>query len=292
MSGAANHCSCGAETAPARLFDITSRTSSARSTLRRCAECGSLFPESLPRPPEAEREYDIGSGERAGWRRVARRLVDLTRRRYVERAVPATAIRILDFGCGAGGYLAAVAVEGREAFGVDPIRPAAIGKAWRWIAVDDMERFAPFDWITLGHVLEHLDDPAGVLSRLAGLLAPGGGLWLATPNADSFIFEVAEAAARDIDYPRHREIFARAGLERVLETVGFSVTWVSAPRVNAILNVATTAGQMRPGQFTLLMRTWLALAMHLLTSRTSRDAKSPELIALCRIRAADPFPAR
>jgi len=266
--------------------------------LLRCGACGSLFPQALPALPEAERLYDTGPGERAGWRRLARRLVDLTRRRYVDRAIPATARRVLDFGCGAGDYLAGAAAQGLEAFGVDPIEPGEAGKAWRWIVADDLERFGPFDWITLGHVLEHLDDPARVLSRLTALLAPGGGLWIATPNADSFIFAVARGAARDVDYPRHREVFARAGLERRLRAAGLDVTWISPPRVNAVLNVAATAGQVIGGsgspsrRLLTLARLWLALTTHLAKPRRYRDAESPELIALCRVRPADRSRAR
>jgi len=290
MPGAPNHCSCGAESAPTRLFEIASPTSSARSILLRCGTCGSLFPEALPAASEAERRYDLGPDKRAWWRRLARRLVDLTRRRYIDRAIPATARRVLDYGCGAGGYLARVAVAGREAFGVDPIEPGETAKSWRWIVTDDMERLGPYDWITLGHVLEHLDDPARVLARLTALLAPAGGLWIATPNAESFLFDVARGAARDVDYPRHREVFARAGLEQRLRAAGLDITWVSPPRVNAVLNVATTARQIvdAPGP----ARLWLALAAHLLKSRRYRDAQSPELIALCRIRSADRFRAR
>jgi SAM-dependent methyltransferase len=267
--------------------------------LLRCGACGSLFPEALPALPEAERQYDIGPVKSAWWRRLARSLLDLTRRRYVDRAVPTTARRVLDYGCGAGAYLVRVAVEGREAFGVDPIRPTGTGTAWRWIAAGDMARFAPCDWITLGHVLEHLDDPARVLSCLTALLAPGGGLWIATPNADSFIFDVARGAARDVDYPRHREVFARAGLEQRLRAAGLDIIWVSAPRVNAALNVATTAAQLiaEPGpplarRLLALARLWLALVAHLLKSRRYRDRESPELIALCQVRPADRFRAR
>ncbi len=258
----------------------------------RCDACGSLYPETLPALPEAERRYDIGPDRRAPWRRLARRLVDLTRPRYVDRAIPATARRVLDYGCGAGAYLTSVALQGREAFGVDPIRPGEHGAPWRWIAIDDLERAGPFDWITLGHVLEHLDDPAGVLSRLAAMLAPGGGLWIATPNADSFLFGAAGGAARDVDYPRHREIFSRAGLERLLGGAGLGTTWLSPPRVNAVLNAATTAGQMRPVRIVTLVRLWAALARHLLTPRRRRDAESPELVVLCRISPADPSRAR
>jgi SAM-dependent methyltransferase len=255
----------------------------------RCPACGSLFPERLPTAPEPERLYDLGPRRRPGWRLLARRLLDLSRRDYVERAVPADARRVLDFGCGSGEYLTRIAAPGRLGFGVDPIEPGGGEGRWRWIEPGEMERHAPFDWITLGHVLEHLDDPTGVLSRLAGLLAPGGGLWIATPNADSFIFRIAQGLARDVDYPRHRTIFARAGLERRLAEAGLAVTWRSPPRVNAVLNVATSTAR---GPAVVRARAWLALAAHLLAPRRGRDAVSPELIAVCRVRPANPSRVR
>jgi hypothetical protein len=62
--------------------------------------------------------------------------------------------------------------------------------------------------------------------------------------------------------------------------------------VNAVLNVATTARQIRSGPIMRRGRLWLALAIHLLKSRPYRDAESPELVAVCRIRPADPFQVR
>jgi SAM-dependent methyltransferase len=286
------HCRCGAGIEPTRLFEIASRTSAARTMLLRCDACGSLFPEALPTTTEPERQYDVAPRARSTGRRLARALADLTRRAYVGRALPASARRVLDFGCGAGAYLASVAARGRETFGVDPVTPDEVAETWRWISEGDLERFAPFDWITLGHVIEHLDAPAHVLSRLVATLAPGGGLWLATPNADSFIFRFAGAAARDVDYPRHREIFSRDGLERRLRAAGLCVTWLSAPRLNAVLNVATTAGQIGPRRPMVLARLWLALTAHLLKPRRFRDAESPELVAVCRIRPAAPSSVR
>ena len=42
-----------------------------------------------------------------------------------------------------------------------------------------------FRAVTLSHVIEHLHDPVGELRRIHRLLAPGGRVWIATPNLQS-----------------------------------------------------------------------------------------------------------
>ena len=39
-----------------------------------------------------------------------------------------------------------------------------------------------YDFIVLGEVIEHLDDPKAILTKLSNLLAPGGLLWVTTPT--------------------------------------------------------------------------------------------------------------
>lgn len=43
----------------------------------------------------------------------------------------------------------------------------------------------PFDSIILEHVLEHVDDPVGLLKQVRNWLAPGGKLFLGVPNGNS-----------------------------------------------------------------------------------------------------------
>lgn|SRR5574343_219883 len=56
------------------------------------------------------------------------------------------------------------------------------------------EQFSPakrYDNIFLIHTLEHLDQPVELLRRLAGWLAPGGRLFVATPNAHAASRQIA-----------------------------------------------------------------------------------------------------
>ncbi|HMJ48819.1 MAG TPA: class I SAM-dependent methyltransferase [Ferruginibacter sp.] len=41
-----------------------------------------------------------------------------------------------------------------------------------------------FDLIVMGFVLEHVDDPVGILSRYKNFLSPGGKMFVAVPNAE------------------------------------------------------------------------------------------------------------
>jgi 2-polyprenyl-3-methyl-5-hydroxy-6-metoxy-1,4-benzoquinol methylase len=46
----------------------------------------------------------------------------------------------------------------------------------------DYEDTNKYDFIVLGEVLEHLDEPKEILVKLSKLLKPGGLLWITTPT--------------------------------------------------------------------------------------------------------------
>jgi SAM-dependent methyltransferase len=271
--------------------DLNFAATAERGRLMRCEACGSLYPDRFPAPDALAAVYGgyyTGRGRRHALRAWLGRL---GRRRYLERHTPAGAGRILDFGCGGGAFLARMAIARPTAllFGTDRIRPRGPVVGHVWLDPEDLGRAAPADWITLGHVLEHVTAPAELVARLAKILGPGGGLWIATPNADSFLFRTAGAWARDVDFPRHREIFSRRGLRRLLADAGLGVSFTPAPRVNAVLNTLSTIGNIlrdrelpRARRLLRACATLLALARHCLSGRQRREGESPELIAICR----------
>jgi SAM-dependent methyltransferase len=144
------------------------------------------------------------------------------------RHLPATpGGRLLDVGCGSGGFLARMAVLGWRAEGVDP-DPAAVASA-RQAGVDvtrgTLANLDPgeqaFDAITLSHVIEHLRDPAEDLRRANLLLRPGGLLWIATPNLEGLGRRRFGRDWRGLEPPRHLVMFTRASLERLVRSAGF-----------------------------------------------------------------------
>ena len=97
------------------------------------------------------------------------------------------------------------------------------------------ETFEPthsFDSILLEHILEHVDDPVGLLSRAKGWLAPGGRLFLGVPNGNS-IHRLVAVKMGLLDHPcqlnsrdhalGHRRVYTPATLKADIEKSGLKV---------------------------------------------------------------------
>lgn len=92
--------------------------------------------------------------------------------------------RILDFGCGYGGFLAMCSLYGFEAYGVDRSSAKRDNNHFSnvFAEIEDIAHFAPFHALTLFEVLEHLDDPNALMLVLRDLLDKDGILVLETPD--------------------------------------------------------------------------------------------------------------
>ncbi len=90
----------------------------------------------------------------------------------------------------------------------------------------------PFDTIEMGFVLEHVDDPAAIVSRYVDMLADGGRLYAAVPNARSLHRRLGHDAGMlddmfalsDADHALgHKRYFDLESLHRLLVDQGLEI---------------------------------------------------------------------
>jgi 2-polyprenyl-3-methyl-5-hydroxy-6-metoxy-1,4-benzoquinol methylase len=138
--------------------------------------------------------------------------------------------RVLDLGCGAGAFLAALRDAGAQPVGVD-IAEAALERARTNVPGADLRRLedgvipaghGEFDLVWCSEVLEHIPDVAEALYEVRRVLKPGGRLLLTVPNTG------LRARLRPHDpLGQHVRFFTRRSLAQTLEATGFAPVRVS-----------------------------------------------------------------
>lgn len=191
------------------------------AAMARCGGCGLLYPARLPEGGALERFYQTYFGNPGYERKLAGKLRQ--RRLQITLLRPLLAgRRFLDVGCNLGAAVAAAARAGLEACGVD-LSAEAIATARRLFpalrfvaggleALDPAERF---DLVFCTEVIEHVPDPRGFFEALTARLAPGGLLWLTTPDAGHAKARAAGMGWDQIKPPEHLHLFTRAALARL-----------------------------------------------------------------------------
>lgn len=151
--------------------------------LARCRRCGLGFRN--PQPDQATLAALYAAGSETAWE-----IADLPRpdwRRAVSMIEQIGAATVLDVGCFDGSFLASLPPSvGR--YGIEINREAvrrAENRGVNIVANDlhDLESLAEqFDCVAAFDVLEHVHDPARLLSFMLGAVKPGGHLVFATGN--------------------------------------------------------------------------------------------------------------
>jgi SAM-dependent methyltransferase len=135
--------------------------------------------------------------------------------------------RLLDFGCGAGGFLRHAEGLFAEVVGFDVsprMQEANRAAGWNIVAsLDDVP--AGIDTIVLFHVLEHLIEPWDFLHDLVGRFPVVDRVVVETPNTDEALNTVFRSDMYRCNHfnAYHVYYFAPATLRRVVERAGLQV---------------------------------------------------------------------
>lgn len=154
-------------------------------SLWRCAACQSMFRHPVLEPAAYLSLYADGVAE--AWRADrGRKDLDIARGLIAQLG---TSVRVLDVGCGSGGFLSTLPASVKK-FGVEPSAAAARAAARLGVCIlgetlRDLPADAQFDVITLIDVIEHVVDPAETLDQLLAHLAPAGCLMVGTGDPTS-----------------------------------------------------------------------------------------------------------
>jgi SAM-dependent methyltransferase len=157
--------------------------------------------------------------------------------------------RVLDLGCGLGGYSRALQERGFEVLAFD-VEPAYVERA-RALGVRaetyDGERLplaeAAVDTVLLFEVIEHLDDPAPILREARRVAADG--VLVSTPNCTQRFEGVPLEFSHMLDLD-HRQFFTEESLRALLENVfGSCVVEQVAPLDHMIAGLVLPA-PLRP----------------------------------------------
>lgn len=149
---------------------------------------------------------------------------------YVERLLPENKeAYVLDVGCGFGNIIKQVAGYGfTNVMGIDISEEAVSHCTQDGLNVekiDDIVEFCQsysgnkFDLVVMTHVIEHLPKKQIIetLEALRSIMASGGTLYIATPNA-----QAASGAYWAYEDFTHEVLFTTGSIEYVLKAAGFS----------------------------------------------------------------------
>ena len=138
---------------------------------------------------------------------------------------PDSAVRILDFGCGHGEFLATCSQFGFDAYGVDRAAAKRANSKFARVypvlgelsaAIGDDK----FHVITLFETLEHVDDPRSILEALGKLIVPGGILVLETPDCAG-VTHITREDSWKIQPLEHINAFTADTLRSIAQRCGF-----------------------------------------------------------------------
>ncbi len=199
----------------------------------RCRACRLVYVNPQPRRDEllawyADYHARDGSNE-ASWDRLMGSVFRESAEILCATPGGSSRRRLLDVGCGFGGFVAAMRERGWDAEGVDP-SPAVVAaavKRGRPVRVGTLEALqaesGSYDAVTMFYVLEHLPDPLAALETAWRLLASGGTILIRVPHTTPIVRLLAPVGLGKALYdpPFHLFDFSPAGLHRLLRRAGF-----------------------------------------------------------------------
>jgi len=142
--------------------------------------------------------------------------------------------KVLDFGCGNGGFLLNAKKITKKVAGIELQKSLVAFHAEKDLEVfTDIERIPEdshyeFDFITMFHVLEHIKNPIELLQKLGSKLAPKGQIIIEVPNADDALISIYKnySFMNFTYWSCHLYLFNERTMLDLVEKAGFEVKYL------------------------------------------------------------------
>jgi SAM-dependent methyltransferase len=158
--------------------------------------------------------------------------------------------RLLDFGCGAAGFLSKAQPITSEAVGVEPERRVREHWGGTIELFDSLESAGGgYDLITAFHVLEHLPDPRAILKELARCLMDRGLMVVEVPSSEDALltFYKNEAFQRFTYWSQHLFLFNGETMQQLAEQAGLRVLSIQQFQRYSLSNHLHWLSRNQPG---------------------------------------------
>lgn len=153
------------------------------------------------------------------------RVISFAEGRFRDGDPAGAAMRLLDVGSGLAVFPYAMRKLGWNCTALDTderlVRHASDVAGVKAVCGDflTLKELQEFNAVTFNKVLEHVEDPVGMLAAAGRLLLPGGFIYVEVPDGAAAIFEGPE---REEFFVEHLHVFSPASVAVLAERAGFS----------------------------------------------------------------------
>jgi len=164
--------------------------------------------------------------------------------------------RLLDFGCGTGGFLLRAQSVAAMAHGVELETRLSRHYKNRGLTVFQNLSDVPndigmegYDIITMFHVLEHIPDPKSILVELSDMLADSGQIIVEVPNADDALLTLyqCEPFSNFTYWSCHLFLFTAKTLKMLFSQVNLKVNYIKQIQRYPLANHLYWLANGKPG---------------------------------------------
>lgn len=201
---------------------------------QRCNNCESLFLKNFRIPKNFFKIFygkdylDSASETNNFINRLWERINLLKKKRLLKGLIKTSLkkIKILDVGVGDLSFLKTLD-DNFEKFGVEKNPLLSFENANNKIKIfkGDFTRInlgkTKYDFVTMWHVIEHIENPRKVLSKVRKVLKKGGFFVFSTPNPESLGAKVFKRYWFHLDAPRHLVFLSQKGVDIIANKAGF-----------------------------------------------------------------------